>query len=35
MADEAIIDIRLGNIEKDCAEIKGGLREIGEGDSND
>jgi len=28
MADEAIIDIRLGNIEKDCHEIKDNFREF-------
>ena len=30
MADEAIIDIRLGNIERDCQEIKGEFREFEE-----
>ena len=28
MADEAIIDIRLSNIEKDCHEIKEDFREF-------
>lgn len=30
MADEAIIDIRLGNIERDCSEIKADVGKIDE-----